>query len=265
MALRSALINVMTRAAEKAGRALVRDFGEVEQLQVSRKGPANFVTNADHKSEKLLVEELGRARPEFGFLLEEGGVIGEGKSERWIVDPLDGTLNFMHGLPFWSISIAAEREGEVIAGIVYEPVSDQMFWAEKGVGAFVNHQRLRVSSRTDLDDAMLAFSGAPRRVAPEDRALIDVLHQKTAGARRLGSCALNLAFVAAGRFDGFWGKSMNPWDTAAGILMVREAGGQITAVDGAANLLLADSLVASNYHLHKSLVNIVRDGAKSAA
>lgn len=262
--MRSALINVMTRAAEKAGRALLRDFGEVEQLQVSRKGPGDFVTNADLKSEQILKEELGRARPDFGFLLEEGGKIGEGKSERWIVDPLDGTLNFMHGIPFWSIAIAAEREGEIVAGIVYEPVTDQMFWSEKGVGAFVNHQRLRVSARTTLSDSMLSFSAAPRTQA-EDRMLLEKLHGEVSGARRLGSCALNLAFVAAGKFDGFWGKKMNPWDMAPGLLMVREAGGLVTAMDGVDNPINSASLVASNYHIHKALTGIVREGSKPAA
>ena len=258
MPVRSALINVMARAAEKAGRVLVRDFGEVDQLQVSRKGPSDFVTNADTKAEKILMEELGRARPDFGFWLEETGKINEGKSERWLVDPLDGTLNFLHGIPIWSISIAVEREGEIIAGIIYEPLTDQLFWADKGVGAFVGHQRLRVSSRRDMGDALTGFSMAPRSMQSKDEALIQKLSGQVAGLRRIGSSALNLAYTAAGRFDAYWCKNMNPWDVAAGVLMIREAGGLVTSIEGDANPVYGATLVASNYHLHNQLVTLAR-------
>ena len=265
MSQRSALINVMVRAAEKAGRILVRDFGEVEQLQVSKKGPNDFVTSADLRSEQILVEELGRARPDFGFWLEEGGKLDEGKPARWIVDPLDGTKNFLHGVPIWSISIAAEREGDVIAGVIYEPLTDQVFWAEKGVGAFVNHQRLRVSARKQLGDGLFSCSAAGKagKLQDADYATMQRVGTQTSGLRRIGSCALSLAYVAAGRFEGFWGRNMNTWDVAAGVLMVREAGGLVSALDEAGkptggNPMQAAQLAASNYHLHTPLQGLLR-------
>lgn len=258
MPVRSPLINVMARAAEKAGRVLVRDFGEVEQLQVSRKGPTDFVTNADTKAEKILMEELGRARPDFGFWTEEAGKVNADRKERFLIDPLDGTLNFLHGIPIWSISIAAEREGEVVAGIIYEPLTDQLFWADKGVGAFVGHQRLRVSSRRDMSEALTGFSMSPRAMQSTDEELIHKLSGQVAGLRRIGSSALNLAYTAAGRFDAYWCKNMNPWDVAAGVLMIREAGGLVTSIEGDANPVYGTTLVASNYHLHKNLVTLAR-------
>lgn len=255
MALRSALINVMIRAAEKAGRILLRDFGEVEQLQVSRKGPRDFVTSADTKAEQILMEELGRARPEFGFWAEESGKSNAERTDRFIIDPLDGTLNFMHGVPYWSISIAAERDGDIIAGIVYEPVTDQMFWAEKGIGAFVNHQRLRVSARPTFSEALISYGCAPSQnaVAGKDEK-INALAGQVAGIRRMGSTALNLAYLAAGRFDGLVTMNMKPWDVAAGVLMVREAGGLVSSLAGDQNPIFADALLASNYHLNQQLL-----------
>ncbi|MGE3770122.1 MAG: inositol monophosphatase [Bdellovibrionales bacterium] len=260
MALRSALINVMVRAIEKAGKALLRDFGEVEQLQVSRKGPKDFVTNADHKSEKILIEELGRARPTFGFWLEESGEINADRPERWLVDPLDGTSNFLHGLPFWAISVAAERDGDVIAGVIYEPVTDQMFWAEKGVGAFVNNQRLRVSARQEIGDSMVALGMSLISEAKDEsqRADFKAIIDRTAGTRRIGSNALNMAYTAAGRFEGFWGNKFKPWDVAAGALMVREAGGLVTSLEGDTNPVYATKILASNYHLHQQFLGIMK-------
>jgi myo-inositol-1(or 4)-monophosphatase len=256
MAPRSATINVMARAAEKAGRLLVRDFGEVEQLQVSRKGPADFVSTADTKAEKALRAELGKARPGFGFLLEEGGEIaGLDKSHRWIVDPLDGTTNFLHGLPHWAVSIALERDGEIIAGVVYQPISDELFWAEKGQGAFVNAQRLRVSARRKLDESVIA-TGIPfkgRGNHPAFLAQLSAVMAETAGVRRFGSAALDLAFVAAGRYEGFWETGLSPWDIAAGILLVTEAGGFVSAIDGSRASLAGPNLLAGNAHLHRTL------------
>lgn len=268
MALRSALMNVMVRAVEKAGKALLRDFGEVEHLQVSRKGPGNFVSTADHKSEKILMEELGRARPDFGFWMEESGThnspngkeASASKGERWIIDPLDGTLNFLHGMPLWAVTVAAERDGEVVAGVIYEPVTDYLFWAEKGVGAFVNNQRLRVSARGDLGDALLAV-GFPLRGEFHDDAdykLLESLTGKVAGWRRLGATSLNLAYTAAGRFDACIAKRMNPWDTAAGLLMIREAGGRLLSLAGDERPLYAEMILASNFHLHEQLVSICK-------
>ncbi|MDR3518387.1 MAG: inositol monophosphatase family protein [Azospirillaceae bacterium] len=266
MATRSAVINVMAKAAEKAARGLVRDFGEVEQLQVSRKGPADFVSTADTNAEKLLCAELAKARPDYGFLLEEGGTIeGRDKSNRWIIDPLDGTTNFLHGLPHWAISIALEREGEIIAGIVYEPLRDEMFWAEKGQGAFNNHQRLRVSARRRLDEAVLA-TGIPfkgRGDHPLFLAQLQTLMAECAGIRRFGSAALDLAYVAAGRFDAYWETGLKPWDAAAGALIVVEAGGFVTEIDGGRNPVHGNSILAANGQLHAPVGKILREIGKT--
>ncbi|MBT3767634.1 MAG: inositol monophosphatase, partial [Rhodospirillales bacterium] len=215
---RSPLLNVMTAAAQKAGRKLIRDFGEVEHLQVSQKGPADFVSNADHKAEKILREELQKARPRFGFLLEEGGEIkGEDISNRWIVDPLDGTTNFLHGIPHFSISIALERDGIPYAGVVYEPIHDEMYWAEKGSGAFLNGRRLRVSGRKEMNESLFStgipFLGAKDH--PQFLKELEAVMAVSAGVRRFGSAALDLAYVAAGRYDGFWETGLNAWDIAA--------------------------------------------------
>jgi myo-inositol-1(or 4)-monophosphatase len=255
---------VMARAAEKAARGLIRDFGEVEHLQVSRKGPADFVSTADTKAEQTLKAELQKARPDFGFLLEEGGSFaGKDASQRWIVDPLDGTTNFLHGLPFWAISIALEKEGEIVAGIVYEPVRDEMFWAEKGAGAWNNHQRLRVSGRRKLDEAVIA-TGLPfkgRGNHAEYLPQLQAVMAETAGVRRFGSAALDLAYVAAGRFDGYWESHVQPWDVAAGLLMVTEAGGFASEIGGGRNPLAGESVLAANSHLHLLLGKVLRNAS----
>ncbi len=265
MPLRSANINVMVRAAEKAGRALIRDFGEVEQLQVSRKGPADFVSTADMKAERIVRQELTKVRPAFGLLMEEGGAVeGSDSEHRWIVDPLDGTTNFLHGLPHFAVSIGLERAGEIIAGVVYDPVKDEVFWAEKGVGAFLNDRRLRVSGRSRLADALLA-TGIPflgHQEGDGHRTFIAQLAsamRHTSGVRRWGSAALDIAYVAAGRYDGFWESALNPWDFAAGVVLVREAGGYVTEIDGAAHRLESPSILAANDRLHAEFVKILRD------
>ena len=204
MPQRTALINVMIKAAEKAAKGLKRDFGEVEHLQVSRKGPADFVSNADMQSQKVLREELSKARPEFGFLMEEDDKAADtsGKAERWIVDPLDGTTNFLHSLPHWAISIAAERAGEIVAGVVHDPIKDEMFWAEKGVGAYCNSKRLRVSARKDMADCLIATGLPFKGIMDEDPKIAEQLNAvmpKVAGIRRWGVASLDLAYVAAGR------------------------------------------------------------------
>ena len=268
MSRRSAVTNVMVGAAMKAARGLRRDFGEVENLQVSRKGPADFVTTADHRTEKILFEELNRARPDWDFLMEErGAVSGTGGNARWIVDPLDGTLNFMHGLPHFAISIAAEERGVLTAGIVYDPIKDELFWAEKGRGAFVNDARLRVSSRHSLDEAVLA-TGIPFKGRPGHRqwlAEAEVLMDQVAGLRRFGSAALDLAYVAAGRYDGFWEHHLNPWDVAAGILLVKEAGGFVSDIEGRDKALEGDSIVCGTEGVHKSLTKTLKQVAKVAS
>lgn len=270
MAVRPPLINVMARAAERAGRGLVRDFGEVEQLQVSRKGPADFVSTADFQAEKTIRAELAKARPAFGFVMEESAPTApsEGTS-RWIVDPLDGTTNFLHGVPHFAISIAVEQDGEIIAGVVYNPVTDELFWAEKGKGAFLNDRRIRVSARRNLSDALIATGlpfkghGDPSRI----RAELDAIMPQVAGIRRFGAAALDLAYVAAGRFDGFWEADLNPWDIAAGIVLVQEAGGYVTQIDGKRDPLNTGSVLAANPHLHLPLGKLLRtaNGTRRAA
>lgn len=261
---RPALVNVMVKAAEKAGKVLRRDFGEVEHLQISRKGPADFVSNADLRCQATLREELGKARPSFGFLMEEddGAADTSGASERWIVDPLDGTTNFLHGLPHFAISIAAEREGEIVAGLIYNPVTDEMFWSEKGLGAFGNNKRLRVSARNDLSECLIAtgipFKGSKRKMADYLPELTAVMPH-VAGIRRFGAAALDLAYVAAGRYDAYWEMGIQPWDVAAGFLMVKEAGGFVAPIKVGKNPVRDGNLIATNAGIHDKIVKMLRD------
>src|SRR5436305_7168880 len=259
--LRSALLNVMIKAAQKAARALKRDFGEVEHLQVSLKGPANFVSAADHRAEQTLREELERARPGYSFLGEEGGrVEGTDKTHCWIVDPLDGTLNFLHGIPHFAISIALEREGAIVAGLVYNPISDELFTAERGKGAFLNDRRLRVAARRRLADAVVAC--ALPHPSRGDVALARSEHiavqEKVAGLRRFGAAALDLAWVAAGRFDAYWERSLSPWDMAAGIALVREAGGFVTDLEGREDMLKTGGIIAGTDAIHRELLQTLK-------
>ncbi|MGB0696691.1 MAG: inositol monophosphatase family protein [Rhodospirillaceae bacterium] len=260
-AFRSANINVMVAAAQKAGRSLTRDFGEVENLQVSRKGPGDFVSNADLRAEKIVQQELRKARPKFGFLMEEGGtVVGEDPTRRWIIDPLDGTTNFLHGLPHFAVSIALEERGEIIAGVVYNPISDELFTAEKGSGAFLNERRIRVSGRTALEDSLFA-TGIPFRGRGDHPGFVKQLAKVMAvssGVRRYGAAALDLAYVAAGKYEGFWEERLSPWDIAAGVLMVREAGGFVTDFAGKTEVMSEGSVVAANYAMHKPLLSLLK-------
>jgi len=265
MAVRSAVINVMAAAARKAGRGLIRDFGEVENLQVSQKGPSDFVSTADLKSEKILRLELEKARPGYGFMMEESAeTIGDGR-HRWIVDPLDGTLNFLHGIPHFCISVALERDGEIVAGVVYEPLRDEEFWAEKGAGSFVSDRRIRVSGRRDLGQSVIG-TGMPFRgkeAHPGYMRTLNAVMAETAGVRRMGAAALDLAYVAAGRFDGFWEFGLKPWDIAAGILLVKEAGGYCSEPDGSGHDMLATgNVLAANDHLHLPLGRLMRQALK---
>ncbi|HLJ64770.1 MAG TPA: inositol monophosphatase family protein [Stellaceae bacterium] len=261
MAVRSALIHVMTGAALKAARGLIRDFGEVEQLQVSVKGPGEFVTAGDLRAERVLRTELAKARPDWGFLLEESGVVeGTDPHHRFIIDPLDGTTNFMHGIPHFAISIALERDNEIVAGVIYEPIRDEMFWAEKGAGAFLNDRRLRVSARRALTDAVIG-TGIPFRERGDHQAYLATLGAvmaATAGVRRFGAASLDLAYVAAGRLDGFWEFGLQPWDIAAGIILVREAGGYVTDPAGGHGMLASGDILAANDHLHLPLARLVK-------
>lgn len=261
MIVRSPILNVMMAAARKAGRGMVRDFGEVEKLQVSMKGTSDFVSSADLKAEKTLRQELSKARPGFGFLLEEGGeVAGDDKSHRWIIDPIDGTTNFIHGIPHFAVSIGLERDGELIAGVVYEPISDSMFHAEKGAGAFLNEWRLRVSARRELGEAVLT-TGIPHRGRPGQATFIKELTaamEQTAGVRRFGSASLDLAYVAAGRCEGYWESALKPWDIAAGIVLVKEAGGYVSDFTGRNSMMESGDVVAANDKLHAKLLNMLR-------
>jgi myo-inositol-1(or 4)-monophosphatase len=266
MPLRSPILNVMANAALKAARGLLRDFGEVEQLQVSIKGPGDFVSAADIKTERTLKNELTRARPGYGLLFEEGGAeAGTDSRHRWIVDPLDGTTNFLHGIPHFAISIALERDGEIVAGLIYDPVRDEMYSAEKGFGAFLNDRRLRVSARRQLSEAVIG-TGMPFRGRGDAATYLNTLSAvmaATSGVRRMGAAALDLAYVAAGRFDGFWEFGLSPWDVAAGLLIVREAGGYVSDLSGGHTMLTSGDVLAANDHLHLPLAALIREALRS--
>jgi myo-inositol-1(or 4)-monophosphatase len=260
----SPLLTVMIDVAGRAGRKLNRDFRDVEHLQFSKKGPADFVSVADHKSEEIIYDRLMEARPGYGFLMEERGIVeGTDKSHRWIVDPLDGTLNYLHGMPHFAVSIALEREGELVAGVVYNPATDEMFHAEKGRGAWLADRRLRVSGRQHLDESVIA-TGMPWVGKTGHAKYLKELHQimpHTAGIRRMGSAALDLAWVAAARFDGFWERGLKFWDIAAGMVLVREAGGFIGEIDGGNDVLTTGSIAAGN----ETMLGLVMDRLGKAA
>ncbi len=259
--LHSALLNVMVKAARLAGRTLKRDFGEVEHLQVSLKGPANFVTAADSKAEEILRAELAKARPGYGFVGEETGRHdGSDTTHLWIVDPLDGTTNFLHGIPQFAISVALQREGAIVAGLIYNPATDEMFLTERGKGAFLNDKRLRVAGRRRLADSVISC-GLPhlgRGDLELNRREMAAVQEKVAGLRRFGSAALDLAFIAAGRFDGYWERGLSPWDMAAGILLVREAGGYVTDLQGKDTMLTTGDIIAGNEIIHRDLLGALR-------
>jgi myo-inositol-1(or 4)-monophosphatase len=263
--LHSALINVMVKAARRAGRSLKHDLGEIEHLQVSLKGPANFVSLADKRAEEILYADLAKARPGYGFVGEEGGAReGTDKSHTWIVDPLDGTTNFLHGIPQFAISIGLQREGTIIAGVIYNPANDELYIAERGKGAFLNDQRLRVAGRRKLDECVIACAmpHIGRGDLELSRREMTAIQSKVAGLRRFGAAALDLAFVAAGRFDGFWERNLNPWDIAAGQIMVREAGGTVSGIDGKDDALTTGHVVCGNEFVHGELVKMLKAAEK---
>ncbi len=258
MSTQSALLKVMSDAARKAARGLNRDFGELAELQVAKKAPADFVSAADLKAEQVLFEALTKARPGYGFLGEERGMIeGSDKTHRWIVDPLDGTTNFLHAIPHFANNIALEREGVVVAALTHNPITNDTFWAEKGKGCFVNDKRLRVAARKHMDEAVFA-TGIPFLGHGQHATFLKELHQisqRVAGVRRFGAASLDLAWVAAGRFDGYWERDLKPWDLAAGVLLVTEAGGKVTDADGGSDILTKGSICAGNLDLHPQLLS----------
>ncbi len=259
--LHSALINVMVKAARHAGRSLKRDLGEVEHLQVSLKGPANFVTMADKRAEELLYQDLAKSRPGYGFIGEEGGArAGDDKTHTWIVDPLDGTTNFLHGIPHFAISIGLQREDTLIAGVIYNPANEELYTAERGKGAFLNDQRLRVAGRRKLGECVIGC-GLPHMGRGDldlSRLELTEIQARVAGLRRFGSASLDMAFVATGRLDGYWERNLQPWDMAAGQVIAREAGGIVTGIEGNDDALRSGNVICGNEFVHAELLKILK-------
>ena len=261
MKLTSANMNVMVKACRKASKVIIRDFGEIENLQVSVKGPGDFVTNCDKKVEKILIEELQKAKPDYSILSEEIGEINKDESFKWIIDPIDGTSNFLHGVPHFAISIGLEHNNEIIAGIIYDPIKDEMFTAEKGNGSYINNQRIRVSSRSKLKDCII-FTGGPKKEAKDrEKSLkeyLDFSSKVQIPIRKLGSAALDMAYVAAGRCDGFWHRHLNYWDIAAGIILVKESGGLVTDYYGENKYLENKTLLVTNSKINKEMIEVLK-------
>jgi myo-inositol-1(or 4)-monophosphatase len=257
----SATVQVMIDAARKAAKGLVRDFGELAELQVSKKGTADYVSAADTKAEQVLVDALSKSRPGYGFLAEERGLVeGTDKTHVFIIDPLDGTTNFLHAIPYFAVNIALEREGQIVAAVTYNPIANELFWAERGKGAYLNDRRMRVAARTQLLEAVLA-TGIPFAGKPGHAQFLKELHQiaqRVSGVRRFGSAALDLAWTAAGRVDGYWERSLGAWDVAAGILLVTEAGGRITSADGGPFVARDGSICAANHELHPQMQELLK-------
>jgi len=261
MKLSSANINVMVKACRKAAKILIRDFGEIENLQVSLKGPGDFVTVSDKKVEKVLIEELQKARPNYSILSEEIGKISNDESFKWIIDPIDGTANFLHGIPHFAISIGLEHDKEIICGIIYDPIKDEMFAAEKGKGSYLNNQRIRVSSRSKLKDCII-FTGGPKHNS-EDRDMALEEYKKFSTKtlipiRKMGSASLDLAYVAAGRCDGFWQRNLNYWDIAAGIIIIKEAGGFVTDFNGEDTYIENKTILATNSRISNEMIEVLK-------
>ena len=264
---RSALLNVMVQAATKAGRSLARDFGEVQNLQVSMKGPADYVSQADRKAEKIIYDELSKARPGYSFLMEESGAVeGSDDQHRWIIDPLDGTTNFLHGIPVFAISIALERQGVLVAGLIYNPAMDELYTAERGGGAFLNDRRLRVAARRNLNDCVIGTGVPHLGRGDHGRYLVELRNVmgEVAGIRRMGAAALDLAYVAAGMLDGFWEDVLNPWDMAAGMLLIREAGGFVSDKSGGQDIFGTGAVVAGNEAIHGALIKALQKPIRAA-
>ena len=261
MRLSSANVNTIVKACRKASKILIRDFGEIEKLQVSVKGPGDFVTTADKKVEKILIDELSKARPNYSILSEEIGEIINDKEFKWIIDPIDGTSNFLHGIPHFAISIGLEQNNEIICGIIYDPIKDEMFSAEKGNGSYLNNQRIRVSARKKLKDCII-FTGGPRHNSNNMELSLKEYKKFSSEVsipiRKLGSAALDLAYVAAGRCDGFWQRNLNYWDIAAGIILVKEAGGFVTDFEGNKGFVENKTILASNSKINEEMIEVLK-------
>ena len=261
MKLNSANINILVKACRKASKPLIRDFGEIEKLQVSVKGPGDFVTNSDKKVEKILIDELEKARPNYSILSEEIGEIKKDEGFKWIIDPIDGTSNFLHGIPHFAISIGLEQEKEIICGIIYDPIKDEMFTAEKGQGAYLNNQRMRVANRSKLTDCII-FTGGPRRDSKEKEIALkeyEKFSEKVSiPIRKMGSAALDMAYVAAGRSDGFWQRNLNYWDIAAGIILIKEAGGFVIDFQGTDKFIENKTIIAGNSKITDEMIEVLK-------
>jgi myo-inositol-1(or 4)-monophosphatase len=259
MPLLSANLNIMEKACKKASKLLIRDFGEVEKLQVSKKGPGDFVTNSDKRTEKIIINELSLARPDYSFLAEESGPSGKSAEFRWIIDPIDGTTNFLHGVPYFAISIGLEKNKEIICGMIFNPITNEMFYAEKGKGAYLNNSRIRVSSRKNIDECVL-LTGGPILSYKNKEIFFkeyESVSRKVAATRKFGSSALDLAYLASGRCDGVWERNLNYWDIAAGIIIVKEAGGTVTDFNGGDKYIEDRNLLATNSKIDKDLIALL--------
>ena len=260
MRLNSPQINIILRACNKASRSLIRDFGEIENLQVSSKGPGDFVTSADKRTEKIIIEELQKAHPEYGIVTEEAGLINKSNTKnRWIIDPIDGTMNFLNGVPHFAISIGYEQENEIICGVIFDPIKNEMFCAEKGNGAYLNNSRIRVSNKKNLRDALLVTGGPKYTSEIKDEIFAEFVNisKSVPHIRKFGSAALDIAYVACGRFDGFWQRELKYWDIAAGIIILKEAGGFIDFFDKDNKDPLKKNILASNSNIHEELNHLI--------
>ena len=260
MRLNSPKINLITKACMKASRSLIRDFGEIENLQVSSKGPGDFVTSADKRTEKILVEELQKAHPEYGIVTEEAGIINKSNNKnRWIIDPIDGTFNFMNGIPQFAISIGYEEENEIKCGVIFNPILNEMFCAEKGNGAYLNNSRIRVSKKNKIKDALIVTGGPKGSSKIKDKIFSEYINvsNNVSNVRKFGSAALDMSYVACGRFDGYWQRELNYWDIAAGIIILKEAGGFVDFFEEDNNTPLKKNILASNSFIHKELSELI--------
>ncbi len=261
MRLNSPQINIITRACNKASRSLIRDFGEIENLQVSSKGPGDFVSSADIRTEKIIIEELQKAHPEYGIITEESGIINKSnKKNRWIIDPIDGTMNFLNGIPQFAISIGYEEDNEIKCGVIFNPIMNEMFCAEKGNGAYLNNSRIRVSNKKKLLDSLLVTGGPKQSSKIRNKIFSEYINvsNNVSNVRKYGSAALDIAYVACGRFDGYWQRELNYWDIAAGIIILKEAGGFIDFFEEDASSPLKKNILATNSNIHEELRDLIQ-------